>query len=341
MRYITREFLQRKTLDRIGEIKIGQSIACLSSGENLDDLPKYANVGVKYAILGIPESIGIKANFGRSGAERAWNCFLNSFLNMQSNRFMLGGDIICLGQIYTDELQAEADALQYGSQDYIVQMRALCSRLDNLVYPVIQKIISAGLIPIIIGGGHNNAYPILKGISETRLYPKGISCINCDPHADFRPLEGRHSGNGFSYAFEDGYLQKYFVVGLHESYNSEAMFKALDKNPSIGYTLFDGRPDFQSQLNMGLNFFENDTNALGLELDLDSIAGMSASAFTPSGISVEQARSYIVNVTRKFKPVYFHLSEGAPSCQLQEQTFVGKSMAYFVSDFIKSSNWPT
>ena len=338
MKFITREFLQRKTLDRTGEVKIGQSIACLSNGEKLDDLPKYADGGVKYAILGIPENIGIRANFGRSGAERGWNCFLNCFLNMQSNRFMPGGDVICLGQIYTDELQAEADRLEYGSQDYIVNMRDLCFRLDDLVYPVIEKIVSAGLIPIVVGGGHNNVYPILKGFSAAHLYPNGINCINCDPHADFRMLEGRHSGNGFSYAFEDGYLQKYFIIGLHESYNSEAMLKALDNNPSIGYTLFDSSVDFQSQLAMGLDFFGADTNVLGLELDLDSIAGMSVSAFTPSGISVEQARSYIKSVTRRFKPAYFHLSEGAPTSQLQEQTFVGKSMAYFVSDFIKSSN---
>lgn len=338
MKFITREFLQRKTIDRFAEVKIGQSIACLSNRENLDDLPKYAEGGIKYALIGIPESVGIRANFGRGGAERAWNCFLNSFLNMQSNRFMTGGNILCLGQIYTDELQAEADRLVYGSQNYIVKLRELCARLDDLVYPVIEKVVSAGLIPIVIGGGHNNVYPILKGVCKASAGSNGINCINCDPHADFRPLEGRHSGNGFSYAFENGYLKAYFILGLHESYNSEAMFKTLDTNAAIGYTLFDQLPDFDAQLNKGLAFFENKVGALGLELDLDCISGMSASAFTPSGITVAQARNYIVSATSKYKPVYFHLSEGAPSCQLQEQTFVGKSLAYFVSDFVKASN---
>ncbi len=34
-----------------------------------------------------------------------------------------------------------------------------------------------------------------------------INSINLDAHSDFRPAEGRHSGNGFRYAEEDGYLQ--------------------------------------------------------------------------------------------------------------------------------------
>lgn len=60
------------------------------------------------------------------------------------------------------------------------------------------------MTPIAIGGGHNNAYPMLKGYSLAKK--EKINAINCDPHADFRALEGRHSGNGFSYAVNDGYL---------------------------------------------------------------------------------------------------------------------------------------
>jgi formiminoglutamase len=33
-------------------------------------------------------------------------------------------------------------------------------------------------------------------------------------------LEGRHSGNGFSYAYEEGFL-KIFYFGLHENYTSK------------------------------------------------------------------------------------------------------------------------
>lgn len=338
MKFLTTEVLNRKTLQRDGEIKIGETIACMSNGDSLEDLKKFVEGGVKYALFGIPESIGIKANYGRSGAERAWNCFLNSFLNMQSNRFMRGEEILCLGHVYTDELQAEADRLEYGSSDYIAKLRHLCSQLDDIVSPVIEKVVSAGLIPIIIGGGHNNVYPILKGICQIEKYKGGINCINCDPHADFRMLEGRHSGNGFSYAFDEGYLKNYYILGLHDSYNSESMLQELDSKVTINYSMFDIDTDFDMDIVTASTFFKDKTEPMGLELDLDSIGGMSASAYTPSGITIEQARSFVSKLALKHKPIYFHLSEGAPTSQLQEQTFVGKSLAYFVRDFIKASN---
>nr|WP_233167177.1 arginase family protein [Pedobacter sp. ASV2] len=34
-----------------------------------------------------------------------------------------------------------------------------------MVFPIIEKIVAAGKVPIVIGGGHNNAYPIIKGSS--------------------------------------------------------------------------------------------------------------------------------------------------------------------------------
>jgi arginase family enzyme len=49
-------------------------------------------------------------------------------------------------------------------------------------------------------------------IKDQRLQRKTINAINFDAHSDFRILEGRHSGNGFSYAYEEGFLKKYFVL---------------------------------------------------------------------------------------------------------------------------------
>jgi formiminoglutamase len=39
-----------------------------------------------------------------------------------------------------------------------------------------------------------------------------VNAINFDAHSDFRILEGRHSGNGFSYAYEEAFLKKYFIL---------------------------------------------------------------------------------------------------------------------------------
>jgi formiminoglutamase len=52
------------------------------------------------------------------------------------------------------------------------------------------------------------------------LQKENVNAINFDAHSD-RILEGRHSGNGFSYAYEEGFLKKYFIFGLHENYTSK------------------------------------------------------------------------------------------------------------------------
>jgi formiminoglutamase len=60
------------------------------------------------------------------------------------------------------------------------------------------------------------------------LQRKTINAINFDAHSDFRILEGRHSGNGFSYAYEEGFL-KNIVFGLHENYTSKSVLDIIKK----------------------------------------------------------------------------------------------------------------
>ena len=106
-------------------------------------------------------------------------------------------------------------------------MRDLCSQIDQLSVPILKQIFDCGLEPIVIGGGHNNSYPILKALSQST--GDKVCAINLDPHADFRAPEGRHSGNGFSYAHKDGILHDYHVVALHELKNNQAIIDSLNQ----------------------------------------------------------------------------------------------------------------
>ena len=99
--------------------------------------------------------------------------------------------------------------------------------MTNLIF----KIVSAGKTPIVIGGGHNNAYGNIKGTSLALNKP--INVINFDAHTDFRALEGRHSGNGFSYAFQEGFLNNYFIFGIHENYSSKAVLNAPGEGAAV------------------------------------------------------------------------------------------------------------
>lgn len=321
---------------RRGESKIGERVRHLKPGEGLNDLKAYAKEGVRFALLGIPESIGPTGNYGKCCTAHAWTAFLEAFLNMQSNRFYTGNDIMCLGEVDTRELNTAASLLMPSGCEYIIRLRDLCSRLDNMVYRVIEEIVGAGIKPVVIGGGHNNAYGILKGVCRGLNRTRGIRCVNCDPHADFRPLEGRHSGNAFSYAHAEGYLKEYFIFGLHENCNSQYVMDEILANPDMGYSSFDTTIEFGQHLNAAFEFLEGSQLPLGIEVDMDSIRDMPSSAMTPSGFRVEEVRRFVRSVNSRFGAVYLHLPEGAPAINTNDMIKVGKTLAYLVLDFVKT-----
>ena len=71
----------------------------------------------------------------------------------------------------------------------------------------------------------------------------------------------------------------------------------------------------------------------GLEVDLDSIAGISASAASPTGFTAEQIRSFIYQ-TKGTKLGYLHICEGIAN----SENLVAKLIGYLVSDFIKAQS---
>ena len=243
---------------------------------------------------------------------------------MQSNQFLEGSNIVLFGEIDVDNIQVNS------SDASTKELRLKTAQIDDRVSEVISKIVKAGKTPIVVGGGHNNCYPIIKGISETNK--SAINCVNIDPHADLRQLEGRHSGNGFTAAMEGNFLNNYYILGLHEQYNSQYIWNKINESKNINYTTYEDYINGSELIPKDL--FEFSGQQFGLELDLDSIANMPTSAKTPSGFSLEVIRKMVRVIAQK-NPLYFHLPEGAPTNSDEELT-VGKALAYLVSDFVKS-----
>lgn len=301
------EAISNRYSKRDGESKLGDLVV------NLDK--------AKYIVLGIEESIGPVANKGREGAQNGFEPFLSKFLNMQSNETLMGDDICVLGKI-TTHLKSNS------SENYF----EIVQELDDFVYNVLSTYLSVNQIPIVVGGGHNNAYPLMKYVS-TKNKSK-IDVINMDAHADYRPLEGRHSGNPFSYGYRDGFIDKYTVLGLHQRYNSQRIIDDLE-NDNHYFTFFEDYIDEERNLISDIAHYveENKRNKIGVELDLDAIEHMPSSAFSPSGITLNSARNYLRQLAKINKVQYLHLPEGAPKNE-NEELIIGKTLAYLVTDFI-------
>lgn len=312
---------------REGETKLGQCVQTIASLDMLEQST------AKFVILGIPEDIGVRMNYGNSGTQTAFIPALTSFLNTQENQFISGKNILVLG--YLDYLN---DVLNFDSTDR-EKGDLLVRNIDREVSKVVEKIITANKIPIIIGGGHNNAYGNLKGLSQAKKQP--INVINLDAHTDLRRLEKRHSGNGFSYAIEHNYLEKYFIFGLHENYTPQYVFDYIHSNTNIGYNTYEELEiyksiPFENELLRAKNFIQN--KPFGIEIDLDCIENFPTSAMTPTGFSRQQVRELIYYFAQNNKVNYIHICEGAPSI-LQDSSAinqVGKFISYLITDFIKA-----
>ncbi len=320
--------IERLISKRNGEQKFGERLQFVA---NLEELKTHK---AKYVLLGIPEDIGVRANFGKPGTSRAWKTTLSSLVNIQVNQFNDPKNLILLGEVDCNPLMKRASLIDESDPNYHAKLGDLVKETDQLVSEIIAKIVGSGKIPIIIGGGHNNAYGNIKG--SAKALKKPLNVLNIDAHTDLRQLEHRHSGNGFSYAIEGLYLNKYSIFGLHKNYTPEYIFKGMEASPNINFKLLEDLSEEQG--NISDNFQQmlqgiNDSS-FGFELDCDAIADFPSSAKSPSGFSVDQVRNFLRLVSKDENCCYFHICEAAP--EEDNSAWVGKALSYFISDFISA-----
>ncbi|KAH3756435.1 arginase family hydrolase [Pelomyxa schiedti] len=296
---------------------------------------------IRFVVLGVPEDIGPRANFGRGGAKSSWKPALDSLCNVQSNQFLSGSEFLILGSLFVCDLL---------SQDHstVAKMRETVTQIDERLWPIIRSIVGAGKIPVVIGGGHNNAFPIMKGsafgladLGVMQMERSVLNVINLDPHSDFRRLEGRHSGNPFSYAFEEGFLNKYVVLGLHENYNTQHALSQFSSHPDrLKFITYEDifvkeLTTFRAAVRDSIDFTQG---ACGLEIDVDAIENVPASARTSSGLEPLHARQFAhCGGSTLAKLVYLHIAEAAPVLShIKVDYKTGKLITYIITDFAKA-----
>lgn len=318
---------------RPGETKFGEKVRYINPEEDLEEQLQLSDA--KYVLFGIPEDIGVVGNHGIPGTRNAWNALLKALLNIQHNAIVKGSRVLLLGHLdFSDMMESTGE---FTGEELVDHCRELTETIDKEVTSLVRKIVSAGKKPIIIGGGHNNAYGNIKGSSLA--IGSGINALNIDAHTDFRKRESRHSGNGFSWAYYEGFLNKYFIFGLHENYTSKKIYKKIETEERIGFNTFEElyvrkEKGLDFEVNEAVNFVKG--SRFGVEVDMDAIAYMPSSARTPSGMSLEAVRNIVFTASRSKNATYLHLCEAAPDPDdMKEMAVVGKALAYLVSDFIR------
>lgn len=297
--------IQNNYAHRLGEERMG------------DYLLKQTLSEANYVIIGIRECCGPLANKGRSGAQFAFSAFVNAYLNTQVHEVYPKHSICILGEVVESDFQD--------------QHKDKVNELDTFLQQILDKYLSSHQVPIFIGGGHNNALPIMRWSAKNQK----LAVINLDAHADLRSTEVRHSGNSFSTALEEGTLVHYSVLGLHEAYNN-AYIRAALKSDQIFHSYYESyvfqERDLMEDLENILRHFHTDTQ-VGLEIDMDSIAYMPSSALSPSGWTLDKVRQFTHLFAKTQKKVaYLNLTEAAPVSET-DMLMVGKALSYLVRDF--------
>jgi len=339
--YYNKQELLELTKIRRYETKMGEKLGILQNG--IDSFKEHPQA--KYVLFGIPECIGILGDHGTKGAEATWFHFVQSFLNLQSTDQCPGDEIILAGYFDFSSVMNVIDNNFMNFEERINACRhAVANIIDEEVESFVKSIVQAGKIPIVIGGGHNNAYPIIKASAKSlykmeKIKRAAINSMNLAATADFRIMEGRHSGNPFRYAMEEGYLNRYTVIGLQENSNPQSMMDDLYSNVSIQYHTYEEifveeRLNFIQSIAQSYSFIDDDP--IALELDLNVIGNISSSNKNPSGISVNDARQYI-----RFSGNYpnissLHICEGASSHMHGDSQSLSRLISYLVTDFVRS-----
>jgi formiminoglutamase len=317
--FYTKESISHFITQRKGETKFGEQLQFCSSFEDLE------NHESNYVIFGIPEDIGVRGNFGKPGTAKAWNAFLNAFLNIQINKYNSPENCLILGELNCASFMKSS----MGTHTKI-ELGEIVQQIDEQVSIVVEKIINANKIPVIIGGGHNNAYGNIKG--TFKALNDSINVLNVDAHTDLRATDYRHSGNGFRYAKEEKFLNRYALVGIHKNYTPQYIFDYMDDEKHISYSFLEEYLHLTTiekliKFKRATDFVKN---RFGLEIDCDSISNFDSSAMTPSGFTINEIRSFI-KLSKKQEVLYLHLCEASP----EENPMIGKALSYFVSDFIR------
>jgi formiminoglutamase len=271
----------------------------------------------QFCILGISEAIGPFANYGRTGAEHAFSTFFRHFIAWpyQNQAVDIIGNVRFVGVFPEDAAEASH----------------LVEELDAFVYDILQSSVSGNQIPIVIGGGHNNALPLMRWAKENK---KMETVINFDAHTDCRTTNRRHSGNSFSYGLRENTLTNYVAFGIQSYGLTSVMNDILSQYNTKLFTYESyllGAFDLMNEVKKAVNSSKGN---LGLEIDMDCIAYMPSSASSPSGFSLDEIRRVLLSINPR-EMAYLHLTEAAVF-EASNERIVGRALAHLCLDFIRS-----
>lgn len=301
---------------RLGEI--------VKRWENEEELLSLLSSGADAVIIGIPDDTGIIRNKGREGAKKGPDAVRKKFYTLTPG---------CISEI--DKLKI----VDIGN----VKIEEDIEKTHQNVEKVVEEITKMGIIPIIIGGGHDFAHPVMEGLIRGYSARKNgelkYGRINTDSHFDVRDLTFRlTSGVPFYLTLEmegNPVLGKNFVeFGFQEHHNAKVHYDYLvNKGATIIALEEIQRDGLEKCWNKAKTIAEEGTEAVGLSIDIDAARvsdAPGASAAYPNGFTAAELEKIAYLAGRDEKIKMLDIFEICPLLDIDNRTAaLGASIMFY------------
>ena len=261
---------------------------------------------MKGGLVGFPDDIGIENNNGRPGAKEGPQAFRQRF-------FKLGGTHSVKEMIEdTGDVQIERDDIS-GNHERAIERVKECHQQYSF--------------SLIIGGGHDYAYPHLRGVRDSYGENYRLGCINIDAHLDLRSdHDAILSGSPFYMALDRKVLTGPQLVefGIHYYCNSQALWEYAHTN-QVNVVPFDRLRNGKAvdEFRESLEELCELCDGVVISLDLDAVQAASApgvSAPAPEGFSPSDIMAMIEMGAREDKVESLGIYELNPAYDRDEHT---------------------
>jgi len=268
-----------------------------------------------FCLLGYCCDRGVELNLGRTGAARGTEAIRAQLANLPVNfpktvGLFDGGDIHCRHGYLDGAQRALAEA--------------------------VERVLSSGLFPVVLGGGHDVAYGHYLGITRQLSSSKRLGILSFDAHLDLRPMRpAATSGTMFtqiaSECRERGADFSYFCIGAQKSANTVSLFRIAEELGVETVLARDMNDADLEPVKKKLDAFLAGDDAIYVTICADVFSSAFApgvSAPQPFGLHPETVLRLLKHVLASGKVVSFDFAEVSPRFDSDDNT--AKLAAVFV-----------
>ena len=259
---------------------------------------------VQVVLLGFPSDEGVRRNGGRPGAAEAPDVIREELYKMTPD---------------AEETEHFIELLEHTSDIGNVNVMADLAADQEMLGKVVAGYLEQGVIPVILGGGHETAFGHFLGYAEAGLR---TSIFNLDAHTDVRQLKNgqAHSGSPFRQALEhkSSCAETYLAAGLQPHAVAKSHINYIEGN--------DGSVLFRDETNItsisGL-FHQHESERLMVTFDMDAVDQSQApgvSAPCANGLRSDLWLTAAYLAGRNEQVTSFDLSEVNPKYDRDGQT---------------------